>query len=156
MTSIRFNADARDVEHEASVEVPSDDRLVLISLGSCQDGWVTTSRYNTFDGWLHSGVAKWRELPAPPRPLPKIAPWSINHWHDPKVERPEDGKPIVVILDSGYGRTYATRANEWERAIAWCYRPEDGSSESAPQRSITPQPLDGWTTYTPPTDPNKP
>ena len=67
----------------------------------------------------------WRELPAPPAPTPKIVPHSLEHWHDPKVERPEEGREIIVHEGDGdwYRIKYTGKTN-WYFVSKWTYAPE--------------------------------
>lgn len=126
MKTIQLNNDARDVEHDASVEVPSDSRDVLVSSG---DGRWDEVGYYIENGnvWGSARVVKvWRELPAPPKPAPKIVPHSLEHWKDPKVERPDVNFRFVVLYQCGPAEWFSrNRLPDWNRVERWCYFPED-------------------------------
>lgn len=121
MKTIPFVAN-NDMWHDASVEVPDSSRTVLVANNrtietDCRAGF----------SWLNGRTPEyWRELPAPPKPTPKIVPHSLAHWHDPKVERPEPGKPIVTIRNSLLPHPYDTRIQEvpWDVVLSWTYVPE--------------------------------
>lgn len=120
MKQIPFNENARDVWHDASVEVPDDHRGILA--GSADGSVASTTACRS---WPFSSYTHWRELPAPPKPTPKIVPHSLEHWHDPKVERPEDGKHFIGMHKSGYvihGR--APSEFNWVNVNHWTYAPE--------------------------------
>lgn len=128
MKTIPFNESARDVEHDASVEVPSDSRDVLVSSG---DGRWDEVGYYIENGnvWGSARVVKvWRELPAPPKPTPKIVPHSLEHWHDPKVERPEPGRRFITIMENGYPEWIATGSADWDHVVWWSYYPKPETS----------------------------
>lgn len=124
MKTIPFDENARDVEHDASVEVPDDTRDVLISVTG--DEWDGMSHYDPLDNW-GMPIVRWRELPAPPKPTPKIVPHSLQHWHDPKVERPEDGRPVALCMKLG-GYVWQTMVPDdyWEEVLSWSYCQERG------------------------------
>lgn len=126
MKTIPFNESARDVEHDASVEVPDNMRDVLVSSGD--RGWTEIGYYiPSGETWAAERIVTiWRELPAPPKPTPKTVPHSLAHWHDPKVERPEPGKPIVTIRNSLLPHLYGKRTQEvpWDVVLSWTYVPE--------------------------------
>lgn len=122
MKRIPFDENARDVWHDASVEVPDDYRVVL-RIGIANN--IKTAFY-TQAGWSAIGYAThWRELPAPPKPTPKTVPHSLAHWHDPKVERPEPGKAFVVMFDSGMASWHHAKTGpDWDVVARWTYYPE--------------------------------
>ncbi len=125
MKTIQLNNDARDVEHDASVEVPDDTRSVLVSREGYPNCWWGLAHYHEPSGWPIVGVVTWRELPAPPKPSPKIVEYSTKHWHDPKVERPEGGKRFVIMYHSGMmsGSTLVG-VLDWDVVLSWTYAPE--------------------------------
>ena len=130
MKTIPFNESARDVEHDASVEVPNDSRRVLVIRGGYEDrGWDITQYYPYGSGWMRGNdVVKWRELPAPPKPAPTIVPHSLEHWHDPKVERPEPGRRFITIMENGYPEWIATGSADWDHVVWWSYYPKPETS----------------------------
>jgi len=119
--TIPFDESARDVWHDAKEELPDDDRYVLVhGAGSVviwhgADCWPFGRTLNTH----------WRELPAPPKPTPKIVPHSLEHWHDPKVERPEHNKRFIIMYHSGTvsGAALIGVLN-WDIVFRWTYAPE--------------------------------
>lgn len=123
MKTIPFKEFARDVWHDASVEVPDDCRVVL-RIGIANN--ITTAFY-TQAGWSVIGYAThWRELPAPPTPAPKIIPHSLAHWHDAKTTRPEAGRPLLVLyLDGSHAVFRRLDDVTWRLADMWTYAPEN-------------------------------
>lgn len=120
MKTIPFVAN-NDMWHDASVEVPDSSRTVLVANNrtietDCRAGF----------SWLNGRTPEyWRELPAPPKPTPTIVPHSLEHWHDPKVERPEPGKAFVVMFDSGMASWHHAKTGpDWDVVARWTYYPE--------------------------------
>lgn len=125
MKTIPFDESARDVWHDASVEVPDNTRYVLVAYPSNTNPSSTIGTSFFRIGWSGVRPSYWRELPAPPKPTPKIVPHSLEHWHDTKVERPEDGKHFIGMHKSGYvihGRDPSEF--NWVNVNHWAYAPE--------------------------------
>ena len=123
MKTIQFNENARDVWHDAKEELPDSNRGILI--GS-PDGAVGSSFVHRH--WPFVAFTHWRELPAPPKPTPKIVPHSLEHWHDPRVERPEPGHTVVAVDVYAQRKwTHDSKSIDWDVIYRWCYsiEPED-------------------------------
>lgn len=128
MKTIPFNESARDVWHDASVEVPDGPRYVLVANVQSGTPDVAIANHWYHGGWSMGDVTHWRELPAPPKPAPTIVPHSLEHWHDPKVERPEPGRRFITIMENGYPEWIATGSADWDHVVWWSYYPKPETS----------------------------